>query len=161
MHDPFAMRPFFGYNFGHYLQHWLSFEDRAGLQLPKIFHVNWFRKNTEGKFIWPGFGENSRVLEWVLRRVNGEDCAQETAIGNIPTPGAINLTGLDEDIDMEELFHLPKDFWEKEVSEIEKYFKEQVNEDLPAAVGEELEALRQRVSNMEDPEEVIDIKHRA
>lgn len=76
MHDPFAMRPFFGYNFGHYLDHWLSFGQKPGLSLPKIFHVNWFRKDEEtGKFLWPGFGENCRVLDWVIRRVDGEDIA--------------------------------------------------------------------------------------
>ena len=76
MHDPFAMRPFFGYNFGHYLKHWLSFEKKDGLKLPRIFHVNWFRKDDNNKFLWPGFGENSRVLDWICRRVDGEDIAQ-------------------------------------------------------------------------------------
>lgn len=76
MHDPFAMRPFFGYNFGHYLKHWLSFEKKDGLKLPHIFHVNWFRKDDNNKFLWPGFGENSRVLDWICRRVDGEDVAQ-------------------------------------------------------------------------------------
>lgn len=77
MHDPFAMRPFFGYNFGHYLAHWLSFQEKEGLQLPKIFHVNWFRKDAKtGEFLWPGFGENCRVLDWICRRVDGEDVAQ-------------------------------------------------------------------------------------
>lgn len=76
MFDPFAMRPFFGYNFGHYLDHWLSFGAKENLKLPKIFHVNWFRKSSEGKFLWPGFGENSRVLDWICRRVNHQDCAQ-------------------------------------------------------------------------------------
>lgn len=76
MHDPFAMRPFFGYNFGHYLDHWLSFADKPGLTLPKIFHVNWFRKDVQsGKFLWPGFGENCRVLDWIIRRVDNEDIA--------------------------------------------------------------------------------------
>ena len=77
MHDPFAMRPFFGYNFGHYLAHWLSFQKKANLQLPKIFHVNWFRKDAQsGEFLWPGFGENCRVLDWVPRRCDGQDVAQ-------------------------------------------------------------------------------------
>ena len=75
MHDPFAMRPFFGYNFGHYLQHWLSFDNNYKLKLPKIFHVNWFRKAEDGQFLWPGFGENSRVLEWICRRINHENVA--------------------------------------------------------------------------------------
>ena len=81
LHDPFAMRPFFGYNFAHYLQYWHDIQTRPGLTLPKIFHVNWFRKNVEGKFIWPGFGENSRVLEWIFRRVDNEDIADSTPIG--------------------------------------------------------------------------------
>lgn len=75
MHDPFAMRPFFGYNFGHYLDHWLNFGKKDGLKLPKIFHVNWFRKGDDGKFLWPGFGENARVLDWICRRVDNEECA--------------------------------------------------------------------------------------
>lgn len=76
MHDPFAMRPFFGYNFGHYLSHWLSFEKKSNLRLPKIFHVNWFRKDAQsGEFLWPGFGENCRVLDWICRRVDNEDIA--------------------------------------------------------------------------------------
>lgn len=81
MHDPFAMRPFFGYNFGHYLQHWLNFEQKSSLMLPKIFHVNWFRKcQNTGTFLWPGFGENSRVLEWICKRIDNEDIATVTYI---------------------------------------------------------------------------------
>lgn len=86
MHDPFAMRPFFGYNFGHYLQHWLSMEKRANAKLPRIFHVNWFRKDAKGKFLWPGFGENCRVLEWIAKRVAGLDCAVESPIGECAQP---------------------------------------------------------------------------
>ena len=81
MHDPFAMRPFFGYNFGKYLDHWLSFGKQPQNKLPRIFHVNWFRKDAAGKFIWPGFGENCRVLDWIVRRVEEEDCAVKSAVG--------------------------------------------------------------------------------
>jgi len=148
MHDPFAMRPFFGYNFGHYLQHWLNFQKKPNLALPKIFHVNWFRKSTEGKFIWPGFGENCRVLDWICRRVDNEDCAEESAIGYLPKEGSVNVEGLQGETDMKELFHLPKDFWQKECEEINKYFTEQVNEDLPKEVAEQLEKLKTRVQKM-------------
>ena len=148
MHDPFAMRPFFGYNFGDYMSHWLSMEGRANVKLPKIFHVNWFRKGENGKFLWPGFGENARVLDWILRRVEGEDCAQDTAIGRIPKNDTINVDGLQESINMGELFSLPKDFWQQEVKDIEKYFKEQVGNDLPDQVGAELKGLEQRVNDM-------------
>jgi len=149
MNDPFAMRPFFGYNFGHYLSHWLSMEGRTQKALPKIFHVNWFRKNEAGKFIWPGFGENIRVLDWILARVNGEDVATESAVGLIPSSGSLNIQGLqDEELDMEELFKLPKDFWEQEVRDIGNYFDEQVGEDLPNEVREELNKLSKRVEKM-------------
>lgn len=114
MHDPFAMRPFFGYNFGHYLVHWLSMESQQR-QLPKIFHVNWFRKGSNGKFLWPGFGENARVIDWIFRRLDEEDCAQESPIGLIPKENALNLEGLKETVDMRQLFDLPKDFWMQEV----------------------------------------------
>jgi len=85
MHDPFAMRPFFGYNFGHYMKHWIDMEQRQGAKIPKIFHVNWFRKDNEGKFLWPGFGENSRVLDWIFKRLDGnENIAKKSPIGYIP-----------------------------------------------------------------------------
>ncbi|XP_066148723.1 phosphoenolpyruvate carboxykinase [GTP]-like isoform X3 [Euwallacea fornicatus] len=147
MHDPFAMRPFFGYNFGDYLQHWLSMENRSS-NLPKIFHVNWFRKGSDGKFLWPGFGENSRVLDWVLRRLNNEDCAQKTPIGLVPSAGSLNLEGLHDNVDMEQLFGLEKEFWLEEVFAIEKYFKEQVGKDLPAQVTQQLRELKKRVEAM-------------
>lgn len=146
MHDPFAMRPFFGYNFGHYLKHWLSMQDRPGARLPRIYHVNWFRKNDQGQFMWPGFGENARVLDWVCRRVGGEDSAVKTPIGYIPKEDALNLDGLTESVDMKGLFDVPKDFWQQEVEEIRTYFDEQVNKDLPDALWQELEALKKRVN---------------
>ncbi|XP_045741948.1 phosphoenolpyruvate carboxykinase, cytosolic [GTP] isoform X2 [Mirounga angustirostris] len=147
MHDPFAMRPFFGYNFGKYLAHWLSMAQRPAAKLPKIFHVNWFRKDKEGKFLWPGFGENSRVLEWMFNRISGEASAKLTPIGYVPEEGALNLTGLG-DINMKELFHLSKEFWEKEVEDIQRYLEEQVNTDLPCEIEREVLALKQRISQM-------------
>ncbi|XP_071549456.1 phosphoenolpyruvate carboxykinase, cytosolic [GTP]-like [Panulirus ornatus] len=149
MHDPFAMRPFFGYNFGHYLQHWLSMETRTSKPLPKIFHVNWFRKSEKGRFIWPGFGENVRVLDWILKRIDGEDVTEESAVGLLPKPSSITLAGIeDENIDMDELFSLPKEFWEEEVRDIAKYFDEQVGDDLPNEVRDQLKRLEKRVEKL-------------
>ena len=130
------------------MAHWLNVGDREGAKLPKIFHVNWFRKNSEGKFLWPGFGENSRVLEWIFRRVEGQDCAEHSAIGLVPKEGSLNLEGMTESVNTKELFDLPKDFWSKEVTEIKKYFDEQLQSDLPEAVAEELEGLRKRVNDL-------------
>ena len=94
--DPFAMLPFCGYDMADYFQHWLDIGARGDDdKLPKIFYVNWFRKDEDGKFIWPGFGENSRVLEWVFRRCNGESEAVETPIGLVPAEGELNIEGLD------------------------------------------------------------------
>ena len=151
MNDPFAMRPFFGYNFGHYLKHWLSFESDPKLKLPKVFHVNWFRKDEEGNFLWPGFGENSRVLDWICRRVDHADCADVTPIGYLPREGSLNLDGLGHQINMQELFHLPRNFWLNECDEIEKYLHEQVNEDLPVEIAAQLYQLKDRVLKMDLP----------
>uniref|UniRef100_UPI000180C5F8 phosphoenolpyruvate carboxykinase, cytosolic [GTP] isoform X1 n=1 Tax=Ciona intestinalis TaxID=7719 RepID=UPI000180C5F8 len=148
MHDPFAMRPFFGYNFGHYLQHWLNM-DQAGRNMPKIFHVNWFRKGEDNKFMWPGFGENSRVLEWIFKRTSseGNNLVRESPIGYLPTPDAINTSGLGE-VDMNGLFSIPKDFWLDETEAIRKYFDDQVNDDLPPKVAQELSDLKSRVQKI-------------
>lgn len=147
MHDPFAMRPFFGYNFGQYLSHWLSMAHRPGAKLPKIFHVNWFRKDKQGRFLWPGYGENSRVLEWMFNRIRGEDGARLTAIGYVPSDTGFNLKGL-EGVDLQGLCDVSKDFWEKEVKEIKKYFEEQVNADLPYEMEREVLALEQRIKQL-------------
>ncbi|NXL15136.1 PCKGC protein, partial [Setophaga kirtlandii] len=147
MHDPFAMRPFFGYNFGKYLAHWLSMAHRPAAKLPRIFHVNWFRKDSQGKFLWPGFGENSRVLEWMFNRIEGKASAKPTAIGYIPTAAALNLKGL-EDVNLTELFDISKEFWEKEVEEIKQYFEVQVNADLPYEIERELLALEMRIKQL-------------
>ncbi|XP_056403800.1 phosphoenolpyruvate carboxykinase, cytosolic [GTP] [Hyla sarda] len=147
MHDPFAMRPFFGYNFGRYLAHWLSMEHLPSAKLPKIFHVNWFRKDKQGSFLWPGYGENIRVLEWMFNRINGEDCAKETSIGYIPAEGSLNLKGLG-DVKMEELFEISKDFWEDEVKDIRKYFDDQINADLPYEIEWELNSVEERLKQL-------------
>lgn len=146
MHDPFAMRPFFGYNFGDYLQHWLSMEQRG--QVPKIFHINWFRKGADNKFMWPGYGENSRVIDWILRRIDQEPCYMDSPIGKIPAKDELNLDGLKDKVDLAQLFSLPKDFWTQEVQEIEKYFESQVGADLPQEINAELKELKERIAEM-------------
>lgn len=151
MNDPFAMRPFFGYNFGNYLKHWLSMETRCNElegTMPKIFHVNWFRKDQSGKFMWPGFGENSRVLDWILNRIDGVDCYEESSIGLIPSANSLKVETLNTKIDMKELFSIPKDFWLKEVAEIQTYFDNQVGSDLPKEIQEQLSDLKKRIEKM-------------
>jgi len=144
MNDPFAMRPFFGYNFGHYLQHWLDM-DKEGRELPKIFHVNWFKKSDEGQFIWPGFGENARVLEWIIRRCGEEQIFQETPIGRVPAEGSLNMDGLDG-VDLEACFEFDSAFWQKEAVEVKQYLEQQVGKDCPAEVYKQCDELAQRVS---------------
>ncbi|XP_038050392.1 phosphoenolpyruvate carboxykinase, cytosolic [GTP]-like [Patiria miniata] len=148
MHDPFAMRPFFGYNIGDYIQHWLNFKDKPGLKLPKIFHVNWFRVDDHGEFLWPGFGENVRVLDWIMKRCNGDDVADKTPVGYVPKKGTIDTSGFEKPVDMDALLHLPKEFWLNEVEENRKYFEEQIGTDLPQGLKDELHALEERVKAM-------------
>ncbi len=145
MHDPFAMRPFFGYNFGQYLRHWLSMEQRPDAKLPKIFHVNWFLKSSSGGFLWPGYGENIRVLQWMFGRIDGSAGAVSTAVGLVPSAGALNLHGLPEDLDLAELFRVSADFWRQEVQDIRAYFQREVNEDLPEEMETQLELLERRL----------------
>ena len=119
------------------------------MKLPKIYHVNWFRKSSTGKFIWPGFGENSRVLEWILNRLVDKVGCEETIIGNVPIISDFNLKGLDESaIDMKELFSIPVDFWDKEVDELTKYFNEQVGAHLPNQIRNELNKLRDKINDL-------------
>ncbi|KAL8616273.1 hypothetical protein ACOMHN_056216 [Nucella lapillus] len=132
MHDPMAMRPFMGYNFGDYLKHWLKLEKVPNRKMPRIFHVNWFRTDENGKFLWPGFGENIRVIDWILRRCNGEKgIAVETPIGFVPTPGSINMEGLAEPVNEKELFSLPKDYWLDDTRESRRFLEDQVGCDTP------------------------------
>jgi len=95
--------------------------------------------------MWPGFGENSRVLDWIVRRIDGEDCARPTAIGHVPRDGALNVDGLKESVDLEELFCVPKDFWLNEVAELRQYFHDQVNSDMPDEILLELNMLERRL----------------
>lgn len=147
-HDPFAMLPFCGYHMGDYFNHWLSMEKRVENPiLPKLFYVNWFRKNEEGKFIWPGYGENSRVLKWIFERVEGSALAQESPIGLIPTKEAIEKKGLSvTESDMEKLLEVNKEDWLSEVEELEEYFKI-FGDKLPEKIKEELNGLKSRLKN--------------
>ncbi|GJQ76589.1 GTP binding protein [Trypoxylus dichotomus] len=147
MHDPFAMRPFFGYNCGHYMAHWLSMETPER-KLPKIFHVNWFGKGEDGKFLWPGFGENSRILDWILRRVDGEDIVEDTPIGFVPKENSINLTGLTPKPDLKALFNIDKCFWNEEIDSINQYFKDQIGDDVPKEVYDELQHVKERLQKL-------------
>jgi phosphoenolpyruvate carboxykinase (GTP) len=145
-HDPFAMLPFCGYNMGDYFTHWLSFAERTDPQkLPKVFFVNWFRKDDDGKFLWPGYGENSRVLKWVFERVEGTGEAIETPIGYLPAPGALDLSGLDiSEEAMKELLAVDREGWRNEVEGLAKYYDE-FGDRLPAELRRQLAALKERL----------------
>jgi phosphoenolpyruvate carboxykinase (GTP) len=145
-HDPFAMLPFCGYNMGDYFAHWLSFAERTDRdKLPKVFFVNWFRKDEDGKFLWPGYGENSRVLKWIFERVEGAGDAVETPIGYLPAPGALDLSGLDVSPEaMKELLAVNKDGWLKEADGLSKYYDE-FGKRLPDELRRQLAALKQRL----------------
>lgn len=144
-HDPMAMRPFMGYNFGHYLEHWFSMATVPGRKLPKIFHVNWFRKDASGKFMWPGFGENIRPLSYVFDRCMGKDVGIETPVGYVPNPKYFNIEGL-SGVDLKELFKIDCDFWMSEMQENEDYFKQVLNKDYPEKLKKQIERLRERLS---------------
>lgn len=147
MHDPFAMRPFFGYNFGNYLSHWLSFGKKSGLHLPKIFHVNWFLKDSEtNKFLWPGFGENIRVIDWIFRRLTNQASARKTPIGLVPDQ--TNSDGIRGDEVNPELLKISTEFWLNECQAMQKYFQENVNKNLPDEIWSELSNLEKRLSRM-------------
>jgi phosphoenolpyruvate carboxykinase (GTP) len=142
--DPFAMLPFCGYHVADYLKHWINMGRRAK-RPPKIFHVNWFRRDKDGNFLWPGYGENLRVLEWALMRARGEGKAVETPIGFIPTPDALDMTGLDlNESVMEELLAVDNAEWKAETDSIEKFF-DSLGPHVPWELRNELEALRRRL----------------
>ncbi len=144
--DPFAMLPFMGYNVGDYFSHWLSIGDRAEAnRLPRLFWVNWFRRDADGGFLWPGFGENCRVLKWVVERVAGTADAAETPIGLVPTVDAIDRTGLDLDDDaMTQLLAVDPASWGHEVALIDEHYA-MVGDRLPKRLDAELDDLRRRL----------------
>ena len=147
-HDPMAMLPFCGYHMGDYFAHWLKLGAQADpAKLPRIFHVNWFRKDANGKFLWPGYGENSRVLKWVFERVHGTAQAVDTPIGRLPAPGALDLSGLALDKSaVDELLRVDLDRWTNEIPVTKAHF-EKFGAKLPAGLREELAKLEQRLAS--------------
>ena len=142
--DPMAMRPFCGYHMGDYWQHWLDMGNKIP-NPPKIFNVNWFRTDEDGNFLWPGFGDNLRVLEWILKRCFDEVDAQETPIGYEPNPADINLEGTDVSLEtLTGLLSVDKDLWMEDVANIEDFYKD-FGDKLPTALKEELETLKENL----------------
>lgn len=143
--DPMAMLPFCGYNMADYFHHWLNFGKKIE-KPPKIFHVNWFRKNEAGDFIWPGFGENLRVLNWIIRRAHNQAGAVRTPIGFVPAEGELDLTNLEISGEtIEQLFAIdPKD-WQKELAGHSSFFA-QFGDRLPQGIRDEYHALKERLA---------------
>jgi len=143
--DPFAMLPFCGYDMADYFAHWLRIGRREGARLPKVFYVNWFRKDKDGEFIWPGFGENSRVLAWIFRRCDGEGETVETPIGLVPAPGGLPTEGLDlSDEALRELITVDEDKLKAEIQQVSEHLA-MFGDDLPDEVSGQLRALEQRL----------------
>jgi phosphoenolpyruvate carboxykinase (GTP) len=147
-HDPFAMLPFCGYHMGDYFAHWLKIGAQAdGAKLPRIYYVNWFRKGADGKFLWPGYGENSRVLKWVFERVMGRAKAVDTAIGRLPAPGALDVSGLTmPEASLKELLRVDTEGWSKELEGIRTHYAK-FGSRLPQGLKDELAALEQRLQS--------------
>ncbi len=144
--DPMAMLPFCGYHMGDYFAHWIEMGKVLGDKAPKIFNVNWFRLDDEGHFLWPGFGDNFRVLQWILKRCEGTADAQETAIGYVPNPEDINLEGLDMDIDvLKDILYVDNEKWMKEAEGIEEFYKK-FGDKLPEELKNQLAGLKERLT---------------
>jgi len=143
--DPFAMQPFCGYNMADYFQHWLEMGDRLGPRAPRVFYVNWFRKGPDGRWLWPGYGENSRVLKWMCERVDGKIGAQRTPIGLLPRLEDLDLSGLDiPRSDLQELLKVDVGAWRAELPELERHFA-QFGDRLPERLRRQLAGLRERL----------------
>ena len=145
--DPFAMLPFCGYDMGDYFAHWLSMAQRTDrAKLPQVFFVNWFRKNDQGKWLWPGYGDNCRVLKWICERVEGRGKVVKTPIGNLPTADALDLAGLPmSEEDRRQLLAVDIDGWKNETADIAEYYKK-IGNRIPAALQKELDDLRDRLA---------------
>ena len=140
--DPMAMLPFCGYHMGEYWAHWIAMGAKLGDKAPKVFNVNWFRTDDEGHFIWPGFGDNLRVLKWILDRCEGKAEANETAIGYVPNAEDIDLTGLDFDLEtLKGILEVDNDLWKAEIGGIEEFYGK-FGDKLPAELTKELETLK-------------------
>ena len=140
--DPFAMLPFCGYNMADYWQHWLDMGELLGDRAPRIYGVNWFRRGPDGRFLWPGFGDNSRVIDWISQRLSGAAAGQKTPLGIIPAPGELNLAGTDVSADdLTELFRIDPAAWAAETADAGRYF-EQFGDRLPAALERRRRALQ-------------------
>lgn len=145
-HDPFAMLPFCGYNMADYWGHWLEMQDKLGEKFPKVYQVNWFRKDEDGNFMWPGYGDNARVLDWIVRRAAGEVEAIDGVTGRYPHFEDFNLDGLDIDqAKWDKLFEICPDAWAAEMDDTEEYFS-QFGDKLPAAITEQLAKFRARIA---------------
>jgi phosphoenolpyruvate carboxykinase (GTP) len=144
--DPFAMLPFIGYNGGDYFRHWVETgKAHDATKLPRIFYVNWFRRDDDGSFLWPGFGENSRVLKWVIERIEGTAAAEETAVGHVPTPDALDVEGLGLTREqVEKALAVDADEWRQEIPQITEWF-EKFGDKLPSTMWDELEILKHRL----------------
>jgi phosphoenolpyruvate carboxykinase (GTP) len=143
--DPMAMLPFCGYNMADYFGHWLKMGAKSD-KAPKVFHVNWFRTDKDGKFLWPGFGDNMRVLRWVLDRCAGKDNAVQTPIGRVPKAGTLELAGLDlPKTAVEELLDVDPEAWQAELAG-QKEFLEKFGERMPAEMWKQYHALEERLS---------------
>lgn len=141
--DPFAMLPFIGYHVGDYLQHWITLgQNKDQSKLPKIFYVNWFRRGADGKFLWPGYGENSRVIKWAIEQIEGADNAVPTAIGLSPKPGSLDVEGLDVSFeDIQTALKVDVEEWKQEIPLIEEWFAK-IGEKLPTELVSQLERLK-------------------
>ncbi|WP_018024959.1 phosphoenolpyruvate carboxykinase (GTP) [Corynebacterium ulceribovis] len=145
--DPMAMLPFIGYNAGEYLQHWVNMGEKGGDKMPKVFLVNWFRRGEDRRFLWPGFGENSRVLNWIVDRIEGKVEADETIAGYTARAEDLNLDGLDTpEADVKEALQVNPEDWERELPSIEDWLKK-LGDKVPAEVFEEFEALKKRIED--------------